>query len=102
MLTSYIYFTDNDGCVEGLSHEGIHTKLNIKFEDVLAFATGASTVPPMGFIEQPSLCFQTESLYPRANTCSNVIFLSLIDVTFDLFVYYMTHGILNTAGFGQV
>ena len=95
-------YADTNGEVEGLSHDGIPTKFSIKFEDILAFATGATSEPPMGFFEQPSLNFQSSSPFPRANTCTNVIHLPLRDMPFTNFVYYMTHGILNSAGFGLI
>ena len=88
--------------MEELSHDGVPTKFSIKFEDILAFATGSSSEPPMGFFEQPSISFQSCSPYPRANTCSNVVHLPLQDMTFINFVYYMTYGILNADGFGQI
>ena len=37
--------------------------------DVLAFITGCPTVPPIGFQPEPSINFQNESPFPRANTC---------------------------------
>lgn len=85
-----------------MSNDGITTKFSIKFEDILAFATGSSREPPIGFFDQPSLNFQNHSPFPRANTCSNVIHLPLQEMSFDKFVYYMTYGILNAAGFGRV
>ena len=80
--------------MEGLSHDDVATKFNITFEQILAFATGSSRMPPIGFFDQPSICFQ--------NCSSNVIHLPLQDMPFNNFVYYMTHGILNAAGFGQI
>lgn len=62
------FYADKKGEVEGLSRDGTLVKFNIKFEDILAFATGATSEPPMGFSEQPSLNFESRSPYPRANT----------------------------------
>ena len=79
-------------------------EFQISFENILAFATGAFSEPPLGYEPHPSLSFQTNSPYPRANTCANTIYLSITEplVPFESFVYYMTSGILNSAGFGRV
>ena len=37
---------------------------SITLEDVLSFATGTSSIPPMGFIPNPQLNFHNESPYP--------------------------------------
>lgn len=88
---NHAYLADNDGVVEGVFHDGAPS---IRFEDIIAFATGATSEPPIGFENEPTISFQTKSPYPRANTCANVIYLPC--------KHYMTYGVLNTAGFGQV
>lgn len=106
MFTPFI-FADENGKVKGVSHDGVGTEFEIRFENILAFATGSPSEPPIGFHPSPALSFQNSSPYPRANTCANVIYLPFKDLPepqmpFERFVYYMTSGILNTAGFGQV
>ena len=92
--------------MKGVSHDGAEVELKISFENILAFATGSPAEPPIGFLPFPGLCFQSSSPYPRANTCANVIYLPFNEqgsqMPFERFTYYMTYGILNTAGFGQV
>lgn len=97
-----MFSTDNNGEVEGLSHDGVPTKFIVRFEDIMTFGTGSIGEPPIGFFEQPAISFQLSSPYPRANTCSNVIHLPLQDMSFNSFIYYMSHGILNAAGFGRI
>lgn len=101
-----LLYADEDGSMKGVSHDGVNTEFQITFNNILAFATGSPTKPPLGFIVPPALGFQTCSPYPRANTCANVIYLPLCtdgpQISFDKFVYFMTSGILNTAGFGRL
>lgn len=93
-------FTDVKGEVATKAPDGSTHTFSIKFEDVLAFSTGAPTEPPMGFQPSPSLSFQSDSLFPRANTCSNTLFITLQSMGFELFMYYMCYGIIGSAGFG--
>lgn len=85
-----------------MSHDGAPSTFKIRFEDIIAFATGATSEPPIGFENEPTISFQTKSPYPRANTCANVIYLPCVEMSYANFKHYMTYGVLNTAGFGQV
>ena len=69
--------------------------------DVLKFATGAGTLPPLGFIPKPSISFHDHNGFPRGNTCANQIVLPLF-LNEDTFRRNVTYGILNACGFGQV
>ena len=40
-------------------------------KNILAFATGADAVPPLGFLPTPTLEFNDASNYPIGNTCGN-------------------------------
>lgn len=71
-------------------------------QDVLSFATGATTIPPLGFIPMPCLQFDDTHLFPRANTCANTLYLPLQIENVSDFIFYMSFGISNTAGFGRV
>ena len=51
--------------------------VHISLPDILQFATGARSVPPLGFNPTPSLQFVPDSL-PVANTCANTISLRLM------------------------
>lgn len=44
--------------------------------DILAFVTGASTIPPMGFSPMPTLGFTPEKCLPYASTCGNRLTIS--------------------------
>ena len=63
---------------------------------------GNTSGTSMGFIPRPSIHFQNQFKLPSANTCGNQINLPLLKMDYDEFKYYMTFGIINTAGFGQI
>ena len=97
---------DNNGVVNGMSHDGVPSSFKITFEDILVFATGSACEPPIGFDKQPTIAFEKDhtnnSPFPRANTCANVIYLSADETPYENFKHYISYGILNTAGFGLV
>lgn len=77
-----------------------------KLETILAFATGASAVPPIGFSPQPSIEFlhqehdgENPSKLPIANTCINCLKLPL-HTSYDGFQENMDFALGNTHGFG--
>ncbi|KAL3993338.1 peptidoglycan recognition protein [Sarotherodon galilaeus] len=77
-----------------------------KLGTILAFATGANTVPPIGFSPQPSSEFlhqepdaQTMSKLPIANTCINCLKLPL-HTSYKDFQENMDFALGNTHGFG--
>ena len=79
----------------------------IHFEDILAFTTGAPREPPLGYDPPLQLNFfstQPVTMYPKANTCSNTLYLprALSSMNLEKFSYYILSGILNSIGFGQV
>uniref|UniRef100_A0A3Q2ZKE7 HECT-type E3 ubiquitin transferase n=1 Tax=Kryptolebias marmoratus TaxID=37003 RepID=A0A3Q2ZKE7_KRYMA len=83
--------------------EEIGTK---KLGMILAFATGASTVPAIGFSPQPSVEFLhheagsgTPSKFPKANTCINCLKLPL-HTSYKDFQEHMDFALGNTHGFG--
>ena len=82
--------------------DGSTEVFSIKPDDVLAFSTGAPAEPPLGFQPRPSISFQSDSPFPRANTCSNILCLPLQPMEHGLFMYYMCFGFLGSAGFGIV
>ena len=69
-------------------------------KDILAFATGADAVPPLGFLPTPTLEFDDSSKYPIGNTCGNVLKIPLEHSSYDEFKESMDYGIKNCAGFG--
>ncbi|MBN3303058.1 G2E3 ligase, partial [Amia calva] len=77
-----------------------------KLGTILAFATGANTVPPIGFSPQPSIEFLhqehdagTTSKLPIANTCINCLKLPL-HTSYREFQENMDLALGNTHGFG--
>jgi len=71
----------------------------------LAFATGASKVPPMGFPVSPKITFisgEDPRELPTASTCSLTLRLPLALNEYENFKERMTLAILNTVGFGQI
>ncbi|KAJ4934037.1 hypothetical protein JOQ06_006844 [Pogonophryne albipinna] len=79
-----------------------------KVQKILAFATGASVVPPIGFSATPSVefihngedDFASTPLFPIANTCVNCIRLPL-HVSYEVFKDKSDFALGNTYGFGR-
>uniref|UniRef100_A0A8C7WXR4 HECT domain-containing protein n=1 Tax=Oryzias sinensis TaxID=183150 RepID=A0A8C7WXR4_9TELE len=76
-------------------------------ETILAFATGASVVPAIGFSPTPSVQFMHNedddffsSMFPMANTCVNCIKLPL-HTSYQLFREKFDFALGNTHGFGR-
>ncbi|XP_051804669.1 G2/M phase-specific E3 ubiquitin-protein ligase-like [Acanthochromis polyacanthus] len=77
-----------------------------KLQKILAFATGASVVPPIGFSPSPSVefihkgddDFSSIPLFPMANTCVNCIRLPL-HASYQLFKEKFDFALGNTYGF---
>lgn len=75
--------------------------------NLLVFGTGADVVPPLGFDPPPSIEFlhyqkeldSYQAPYPKANTCSMVLRLPIVD-SYDQFKQNMVFGIRNSQGFG--
>ncbi|KAJ8273933.1 hypothetical protein GJAV_G00107130 [Gymnothorax javanicus] len=79
-----------------------------KPQKILAFATRARVVPPIGFSPSPSVefihkgddDFSSTPLFPMANTCVNCIRLPL-HVSYQLFKEKFDFALGNTYGFGR-
>lgn len=76
----------------------------LTMEMVLEFASGASSVPPLGFSQPPQIQFlhgtsDYKRIYPEANTCLIILRLPLHN-SYDDFKTYMTGGILQAPTFG--
>ncbi|XP_034558891.1 G2/M phase-specific E3 ubiquitin-protein ligase-like [Notolabrus celidotus] len=75
-----------------------------KLGKILAFATSASVIPPVGLSPQPSIdflhSFSPKSHLPMANTCINSLQLPLLGRCED-FRESMDFAIGNTQGFGR-
>lgn len=64
----------------------------VSVEDVLMFATGLSSLPPIWL-------GTTATAFPMANTCSNSLRLPLL-YSYTLFKSQMDFGIKSSPGFG--
>ena len=73
----------------------------ITLEMILEFASGASTVPPLGFPHRPQIEFLHEAnkLFPEANT-SLVVLRLPVHTDYESFKKYMKEGILQAPTFG--
>ncbi|XP_069139550.1 G2/M phase-specific E3 ubiquitin-protein ligase-like isoform X5 [Argopecten irradians] len=77
------------------------TELELNLSEVLAFTTGADSVPLLGFDPSPSITFTECGRFPRANTCAMEIALPLNVTPFEEFKESMIFGIKNSPGFGK-
>ncbi|XDV26397.1 hypothetical protein PO909_030127 [Leuciscus waleckii] len=76
----------------------------LTMEMVLELASGASTVPPLGFTQPPQIQFlhgtsDYKLIYPEANTCLIILRLPLHN-SYDDFKTSMTEGILQAPSSG--
>ncbi|CAM4672662.1 unnamed protein product [Leuciscus chuanchicus] len=73
----------------------------VTLEMIMEFATGASTVPPLGFPHRPEIEFlhQDRKIFPEANTCLIILRLP-IHTEYEMFKTYMTEGIMQSPYFG--
>ncbi|XP_067298642.1 uncharacterized protein [Pseudorasbora parva] len=73
----------------------------VTLEMIMEFATGASTVPPLGFPHRPEIEFlhQDGKIFPEANTCLIILRLP-IHTEYEMFKTYMTEGIVQSPYFG--
>ncbi|XP_016099228.1 uncharacterized protein [Sinocyclocheilus grahami] len=73
----------------------------VTLEMIMEFATGAYTVPPLGFPHHPQIEFlhQDGKFFPEANTCLIVLRLP-IHTEYEMFKKHMTEGIVQSPSFG--
>ena len=95
------FFSVQSGELELTDQQGNTDHFKIIYNDILAFATGATTKPPVGFSPKPSIRF-VDDTFPKGNTCSNELYLPVQHIARESFIYAMTFGILNTVGVGQI
>ena len=71
---------------------------------ILAFITGTTTVPPMGFDHGITIRFTSDKskTLPVASTCSLVLWFPTALVDYTMFKERMDFALLNTVGFGCV
>lgn len=70
--------------------------------DILVFATGADSEPPLGFPVKPKILFlhDNKSKFPTANTCALQLKLPTLHMQYDDFKLNMNFGIGNAKSFG--
>ncbi|XP_065103755.1 G2/M phase-specific E3 ubiquitin-protein ligase-like [Paramisgurnus dabryanus] len=73
---------------------------DVSLEDVLVFCTGCDSIPALGFSPKPSLEFITNSRFPVANTCENILRIP-VHAVYTTFKSDMDFGIRNSPGFGR-
>ena len=88
-------------------HDNMEEPVTVSLGDVLRFATGAETIPLLGFTpRRPALDFLHDPLdgkkrrYPEANTSDLVLRLPL-HLVYDDFCEDMISGIVQAPSFGQ-
>ena len=73
----------------------------VTLADVLVFWSGASSVPPMGFPAQSSLCFSDTAVYPTASTCAlSLVLPTQYHDSYTDFKDNCCFAFLNHGGFG--
>eukprot|EP00118_Oscarella_pearsei_P022895 m.268449 g.268449 ORF g.268449 m.268449 type:complete len:69 (+) comp40528_c0_seq3:1423-1629(+) len=68
----------------------------------MAFFTGASIVPVLGFQEKSTLCFSDSEVYPTSSTCALTLTLPSQYKDYKNFKEKMAHALKNHGGFGDV
>lgn len=73
-------------------------------EEILTFTSGSSQIPPVGFVEEPSLVFlySESSTLPTSSTCDVTLRLPTTHKEYGRFKQYMLLGIMGHDGFGGV
>ena len=76
----------------------------INLPQILAFITGADSIPPLGFSPDPVIIFNKDKsrLLPLSSTCSLSLTLSTGLVEYNTFQKNMDMAVLNVYEFGQV
>ena len=95
--------TDSGGEV-AVDEDGETKDIPLSLVDILVFATGASSLPPMGFDEQPSITFKKEGgEFPTSSTCTNTLYLPTVHSNnYKAFKYKFVFALTGAVGFGQV
>ncbi len=71
----------------------------VSLPDVLMFASGLSALPLAGMTPPPTIEFLSDSLFPKATTCSNTLKLPLLN-SYSVSKKNMEFGIQNAPGCG--
>ncbi|XP_051976561.1 G2/M phase-specific E3 ubiquitin-protein ligase-like [Xyrauchen texanus] len=81
-------------------------RVQLTFEDLLTFVTGADAVPPLGFPQQPEIQFYDQEgelkRFPYASTCSTVLYLPRGSSSEDDLFEIIIEAVHGSAGFGKI
>ena len=94
----------NDFLLQEVGRSTVVIKMYIHLSNILAFITGADSIPPLGFPTDLVILFNKDEgrLLPTSSTCSLSLTLSIELVEYDLFKRNMDLAVLNAFEFGQV
>lgn len=73
--------------------------MDVVLSEVLAFFTGAESIPPLGF-ESATLTFNPYNPYPTASTCGLCLTIPTKYETYDEFKQHFLFAMCNHGGFG--
>ena len=73
----------------------------VSLELILSFATGVTSIPPMGFSKEPSINFSEYDVYPTASTCILQLTLPTCYDSFTSFKSALDTGFTMHGGFGR-
>ena len=97
MLLHWNYFLSD--VEEGTVTVDSEAQVALSLEDILAFATGATSFPILGFERQGTITFlHNGGMLPTASTCALQVCLP-IHRDYEMFKTKMAFGILNAHGF---
>ena len=86
----------------------MHAELNtsdeikVSMKMVLAFFSGADSIPPLGYGRPATLNFNATNPYPTASTCSIELTLPTKYANFEAFKKAMDIGLSMHGGFGLI
>ena len=82
----------------------VHVQLSLK--SVVAFVTGSTGIPPLGFSPQPKIVFDHQGTDRKlhVSTCSNTLYFTVNEVIlkYETFKEEFVFCMLNSPGFGSV
>ena len=75
--------------------------LPVTLGEILSFATGAYAIPPAGFVDDLSVCFNDDSMFPLASPSSLTLTLPSNYEDYTDFKEAMNTALLGAHGFGK-
>ena len=88
------------------SGANIKLTINVSLGAILAFITGSTYIPPLGFHPQPSIVFKQRELNRKmyVSTCTNTLFFPVSGslLQYSTFQEEFLFCMLNSPGFGKM